>query len=106
MGTQVCVVGAGSWGTTVAALVAHNAPTTLWARRGELADEINSTHVNSAYLAGANLPESLRAQADRATAWGEPDLAQRLRHHADLLDARLVDPLWRAFAGRALQVAA
>ena len=48
----------------------------------------------------------LRGQAGRATAWGEPDLAQRLRQRADLLDARLVDPLWRAFAARALQVAA
>lgn len=48
----------------------------------------------------------LRAQAGRATSWGEPDLARRLRHRADLLDARLVDPLWRAFAARALQVAA
>jgi hypothetical protein len=48
----------------------------------------------------------LRAQAGRAAAWGEPDLAQRLGHRADLLDARLVDPLWRAFAARALQVAA
>lgn len=48
----------------------------------------------------------LRAQADRAAAWGEPDLAQQLRHRADLLDGRLVDPLWRAFAARALQVAA
>jgi hypothetical protein len=48
----------------------------------------------------------LRAQAGRASAWGESDLAQRLRHRADLLDARLVDPLWRAFAARALQVAA
>ena len=48
----------------------------------------------------------LRAQAGRAAAWGEPDLAQRLRHRADLLDARLVDPLWRAFAAWALQVAA
>jgi len=48
----------------------------------------------------------LRAQAGRAAAWGEPDLAQRLRHRADLLDARLIDPLWRAFAARALQVAA
>lgn len=48
----------------------------------------------------------LRAQAGRATAWGEPDLAVRLRHRADLLDGRLVDPLWRAFAARALQVAA
>jgi hypothetical protein len=48
----------------------------------------------------------LRAQAGRANDWGEPDLALRLRHRADLLDARLVDPLWRAFAARALQVAA
>lgn len=48
----------------------------------------------------------LRAQAGRAAVWGEPDLAQRLRHRADLLDARLVDPLWRAFAARVLEVAA
>ena len=48
----------------------------------------------------------LRAQAGRAAAWGGSDLAVRLRHRADLLDARLVDPLWRALAARALQVAA
>ena len=48
----------------------------------------------------------LRAQAVRAVDWRETDLAQRLRQRADLLDARLVDPLWRAFAARALQVAA
>lgn len=47
-----------------------------------------------------------RAQAARAAEWDEPDLAQRLRRRADLLDARLVDPLWRAFATRALQIAA
>lgn len=48
----------------------------------------------------------LRAQAGRAADWQEPDLARRLRHRADLLDARLVDPLWRAFTARALQAAA
>ena len=48
----------------------------------------------------------LRGQAVRAADWRETDLAQRLRHQADLLDARLVDPLWRAFASRALQIAA
>jgi hypothetical protein len=48
----------------------------------------------------------LRARAGHAATWGEADLAVRLRHRADLLDARLVDPLWRAFANRALQVAA
>ena len=48
----------------------------------------------------------LRAQAGRAADWQEAGLAQRLRHRADLLDSRLVDPLWRAFAAQALQIAA
>lgn len=48
----------------------------------------------------------LRAQASRAADWQESDLATRLRQRADLLEARLVDPLWRAFAARALQFAA
>jgi glycerol-3-phosphate dehydrogenase (NAD(P)+) len=60
----VCVVGAGSWGTTVASLVAHNADTTLWARRDDLVDEINSRHTNSAYLPSATLPDTLRASSD------------------------------------------
>jgi hypothetical protein len=48
----------------------------------------------------------LRAQASRAADWKEHGLSQRLQQRADLLEARLVDPLWRAFAARALQVAA
>lgn len=48
----------------------------------------------------------LRAQAGRTADWREGDLATRLRHRAELLEARLVDPLWRAFAARALQVTA
>lgn len=48
----------------------------------------------------------LRAEARRALDWREPDLAERLRHRAELLEARLVDPLWRSFAARALDLAA
>ena len=48
----------------------------------------------------------LRTQASRAADWQESDLATRLRQRADLLEARLVDPLWRAFAAHALQIAA
>ncbi len=48
----------------------------------------------------------LRAQAGRAADWQEHGLSQRLRQRADLLEARLVDPLWRAFSARALQIAA
>ena len=49
---------------------------------------------------------ALRGQSLRAADWHEPDLAQRLRHRAELFEARLVDPLWRAFAARALQIVA
>ena len=48
----------------------------------------------------------LRAQASSTSGWHEQGLSQKLRQRADLLEARLVDTLWRAIAARALQVAA
>jgi glycerol-3-phosphate dehydrogenase (NAD(P)+) len=60
----VAVIGAGSWGTAVAALASRNTDTVLWARRADLADEIAVDHANSAYLPGCELPPSLRATAD------------------------------------------
>jgi glycerol-3-phosphate dehydrogenase (NAD(P)+) len=57
----VAVIGAGSWGTTVASVAAANAPTTLWARRSDLADEVNDAHTNEAYLSGLELHPELRA---------------------------------------------
>lgn len=65
---QVAVVGAGSWGTAVAALAATNAPVVLWARRPELAATITERHENPAYLPGVALPAPLRATADLASA--------------------------------------
>ena len=64
MGTRIAVLGAGSWGTTAAALASTNAPTVLWARRPELARAIDATHRNPDYLAGADLPAGLVATAD------------------------------------------
>lgn len=66
--TRVAVVGAGSWGTAVAALAASNTPTVLWARRPELAEEIARDHTNRAYLPDARLPTSLEATADLGAA--------------------------------------
>src|SRR5207244_9481554 len=60
---RVAVVGAGSWGTTVACLAARNCPTTLWARREELAAEIDGPHTNERYLPGFELTPSLRGRA-------------------------------------------
>jgi glycerol-3-phosphate dehydrogenase (NAD(P)+) len=71
---KVTVLGAGSWGTTVATISCRNNSTTLWARRADTADEINKEHTNSSYLKGFPLPESLRATADLEEAVGECDV--------------------------------
>ncbi|ALC05698.1 Glycerol-3-phosphate dehydrogenase [NAD(P)+] [Corynebacterium deserti GIMN1.010] len=57
---SVSVMGAGSWGTTLAKVFADagNA-VTLWARRDELARTIAKTHENPDYLAGIVLPDSI-----------------------------------------------
>ena len=65
---KVAVIGAGSWGTTIASLAAQNADVTLWARRPDLADRINKDHENPDYLAGFDLPERLAATSDIAAA--------------------------------------
>ncbi|HEX9695477.1 MAG TPA: 2-dehydropantoate 2-reductase N-terminal domain-containing protein, partial [Actinomycetota bacterium] len=68
---HLAVIGAGSWGTAFATVLARNhLPTVLWARRAELAREINSRHRNEAYLPGIDLPTTLRATSDLDEAAG------------------------------------
>jgi len=57
--SHIAVVGAGSWGTTVASTVAQNQSTMLWARRTSLAQQITTEHENIDYLRGVALTESL-----------------------------------------------
>ena len=61
-------MGAGAWGTALAKVLADAGNSvTLWTRRPALADEINRTHRNAAYL-DAPLPESIRATGDHVEA--------------------------------------
>lgn len=71
MTARVAVIGAGSWGTAVAAIVAANAPTTLWARRPELAAQITARRENSTYLPGVELPPALSATSSLEDACGD-----------------------------------
>lgn len=71
---RVAVIGAGSWGTTVAALASMNTPTVLWARRPELAVEIDVEHTNGSYLPTFELPADLRATASIEGAVGDADV--------------------------------
>ena len=58
------MIGAGSWGTTVASIAAATTNTVLWARREELADAINARHANPEYLPDVQLPANLSATHD------------------------------------------
>lgn len=59
---RVAVLGAGSWGTTFAKVLADaGSDVALWARRPELAREIAESKRNSDYLPGVNLPRTLWA---------------------------------------------
>ncbi|HLK45806.1 MAG TPA: NAD(P)-binding domain-containing protein, partial [Acidimicrobiales bacterium] len=59
MERPLCVLGAGSWGTAVAALASGEV--VLWARRAELARELNETRRNTAYTGALELGPGVRA---------------------------------------------
>ncbi len=67
MPTQVAVLGAGSWGTALAALASQHAPSRIWARSAATSAEINQQHSNQAYLPGITLPTQLGASDDLAS---------------------------------------
>lgn len=66
---RIAVLGAGSWGTTFAKVLADaGGEVTLWARRPEVAAEVNGSRSNTAYLPGIVLPAGLRATDDAVEA--------------------------------------
>ena len=70
---RIAVIGAGSWGTAVADIVARKQPVTLWARRQDLAEAINTTHVNPDYLPDHTLSERVASTADLEEAIADSD---------------------------------
>ncbi len=74
MQIRAAVVGAGSWGTTVANLLAHNVPTVLWARDADVAAGIEGEHRNTRYLPDHDLLPALRATTDLAEAVEHADV--------------------------------
>src|SRR5258706_4341316 len=100
MPINVAVIGAGSWGTTVAALAAVNTPTILWSRRPELAAQINVAHVNVDYLANFVLPEQLRATSSLEEAVSTADvlvMAATSHRRPDIaLGSSAIVPAWAA----------
>jgi len=84
---RITVLGAGSWGTTVASILSRrDHETLLWARRPAVAAEVREQNTNSAYLPGFRLPARLRATAD----------LQEAARHAELLVVGVPTDVFRA----------
>jgi len=74
MELNVGLLGGGSWGTTVATLIARNAPITMWARDKQVVDEINMNQTNQKFLPDARLPARLKATNDLEQAVASMDV--------------------------------
>lgn len=101
---RIAVLGAGSWGTTFAKVMADAAAVAgvdprviLWARRGEVAQEIRTRHTNSRYLGETVLPKPITATDDLVEAVDGAGVvvvalpAQSLREHLRRIRGTLSD---------------
>ena len=73
-GPSVAVVGAGAWGTTLAAIIARREPVTLLCHRSAVADEIARTGRNERRLPGIDLPDAIVPTADAGSLVAATDL--------------------------------
>ena len=89
MSDRVAVIGAGSWGTAVAALVGASQPAALWVRSPDLASSIARTRENVTYLPGIRLPDGLTATSSLEEAAAR---CRRGLHGRSL--ARIPQPCW------------
>lgn len=88
---RAAVLGAGSWGTAFAKVLADAGnDVTIWSRRPEVAAAIRSERVNPDYLPTLRLPERVTATADPAEALHRADLVV-IAVPAQTLRANLAD---------------
>ncbi len=67
--SRVAVVGAGSWGTALSAILSKKGHDVyLWAFEPEVAEQITRSRENVSYMPGIHLPENLKSTTDLATA--------------------------------------
>lgn len=70
---KIAVLGAGAWGTALAALAAQRHEVLLWARDAAQADRIRLTRRNDRYLPGVALPAGLGLGSDLPAAFRHAD---------------------------------
>lgn len=98
---KIAVLGAGSWGTALAALMArHGHQIVLWGRDAKIAEAIDQQHQNPRYLPDIPLPANLRATTDLATALADADqVLVVVPSHAFTQTLHMLAPLRPAKAG-------
>jgi len=65
MAKNIGIIGAGSWGTALAKILAEKGElVTLWCFEAEVAEGINTNHRNPLYISGIDLPKSIKATTD------------------------------------------
>jgi glycerol-3-phosphate dehydrogenase (NAD(P)+) len=72
---RVAVIGAGSWGTALANLLALKGhAVTIWSYEPDVADAINRTHENTKYMRGIGLEPGVRATVELDRAVSDADV--------------------------------
>ena len=81
--SSIAVLGAGSWGTALALLLArNNQPTVLWGRDATLMKEIASTRTNARFLPGIRFPDALQVSSDLSHVFAQsPDILLAVPSH-------------------------
>ncbi|MDA8079921.1 MAG: NAD(P)-dependent glycerol-3-phosphate dehydrogenase [Nitrospiraceae bacterium] len=85
----VAVIGAGSWGTTLASLLCEKGyDVSLWSFEPEVAEEIRREGANTSYLPDVRLPENLRATTDME------DAVRKARYIVNVVPTQFVRPVF------------
>ncbi len=75
MGNKATVIGSGSWGTSIATLLAiNNVSVSIYCRNSNIADEINNTRKNTSYFANLTLPDGIYATGNLSEALNHSDI--------------------------------
>lgn len=95
--SSFAVIGAGSWGTALASVLAkNNVPVRLWDRDPELLEEITSLNQNKRYLPGIPLPSGILCFSELEEAVnGAEQLLIVLPSHAFRDMILKLKPLWK-----------
>ena len=102
---RAAVIGAGSWGSALANLLAFKGHgVTIWSYEDDVADAINHTHENPKYMRGIGLEPAVRATVDLADAVTGADVVLNVTPSQHV--RRVMTEAGRYFRDRTLVVSA